>query len=224
MSAHLVRAIEELKRGVLFLGAVVESQLQQAVDAVGRRDASLATRVISSDTEIDQLEVEIEDECLKILALHHPVAQDLRFVVAVIKLNNDLERVGDLAVNIAEHALYLATHDPVTVPDTIRTLSRKAAIMLKNALDALVKTDSALARRVCAADDEVDDLNRLLFDEVEERIRDCTDNLDSNIRLLSISRQLERVGDHATNIAEDVIYMTEGQIIRHAEKAAQRRK
>lgn len=223
MSAHLVRAIEELKRGVLFLGAVVESQLQQAVDSVWHRDASLATRVIASDEEIDQLEVEIEDECLKILALHHPAAQDLRFVVAVIKLNNDLERAGDLAANIAEHSLYLATHDPVAIPDALRTLSRKAAVMVKNALDAIVKTDASVARRVCAADDEVDDLNRLIFDEVEGRIRDCTDNLDSNIRILSISRQLERIGDHATNIAEDVIYMVEGQIIRHSGRGSQAR-
>lgn len=215
MPQHLQMEMEKLKRKLLFESALVEERLCQAVQAVRERDGRLAARIIDADMEIDRTEVELEEECLKLLALYQPVAADLRFIIAAIKINSDLERIGDLAVNIAEHAAFLAVREPLEIPATLSTMLDNARAMLHGAIDSLVNRDAALARRILAADQEVDDLNRDTFSEVEERIRQTPDKLESLIRLLSISRQIERVGDHATNIAEDVIYMVEGEIVRH---------
>lgn len=215
MSKHLERAIENLKRNILALTAVVEQRVRMAVRSVKDRDAKLAKKIIHGDIEIDHTEVDIEEECLKILALHQPVAVDLRFIVAVLKINNDLERIADLAVNIAERAAFLATQPKIDVPFDFPLMAEKAQSMLRRSLDALVNLEPSIAAEVCMADEEVDAINREMYAQVKEEIRKHIGNLDSLIHLLSISRHLERIADHATNIAEDVIYMVEGKIIRH---------
>ncbi|MHB9036261.1 MAG: phosphate signaling complex protein PhoU [Armatimonadota bacterium] len=215
MTTHLQREIEKLKKKILFMGAEVEDNLRKAVDSLITRNTSLAEQVMASDEDMDQLEVEIEEECLKILALHQPVAIDLRYVIAVLKINNDLERIGDLGVNIAERAVYLATHAPIDLPLDFRGMAEMAQLMLKRSLDALVYSDTDLARQVRASDDEVDALNRHMYKLLEDYMRDNPSRVAESLHLLSAARHLERIADQATNIAEDVIYMVEGEIVRH---------
>lgn len=215
MTIHLQRTLEQLKQKILLLGARAEESLRDAVKALEQRDAALAARVIDDDTIIDAMEVDIEEESLKILALYQPVAIDLRFIIAVLKINNDLERVGDIAVNIAERAVFLAAQKPVEVDFDFYLMAQLAQKMLKKSLDALVNVDPGLARQVLTEDDAVDAMNREMYVRVQEAIRHNIDDLEPLIHLLSISRQLERVADQATNIAEDVIYMAQGEIIRH---------
>lgn len=215
MTKYFQTEVEKLKKRVLFQTAVVEENLQSAVLAVTRRDADLARQVIEKDTEIDQMEVELEEECLKILALHQPVAIDLRFIVAALKINNDLERIGDMAVNIAERAQDLNKMELRPVPFDLPRMLQQAMGVVKQSADALVNQDTSLAYDVCIQDDLLDDLHRQAYAAVKKNIRDHPDLAEFYIALLSISRNLERIGDHATNIAEDVIYMVTGEIIRH---------
>jgi phosphate transport system protein len=212
---HLERELDRLTRRLLALSALVEENVGKAVAAVIERDAELAAEVIAADTHVDEDEVEVEEECLKILALHQPVANDLRFLVAALKLNNDLERIGDLAVNLAEQAEVLTGKAEVAPPMDIGHMASIVRSMLARALDALVSQDSAAARAVCAADDEVDALHRSMYTKVEESIRRNPDHTGTYIQYLSVSRYLERIADHATNIAEDIIYVIEGEIVRH---------
>jgi phosphate transport system protein len=215
MPKHLQREIENLKKSLLSLGARVETVVHEAIRSIEERDADLAQKIIEEDIEIDHTEVEVEEDCLKILALHQPVAIDLRFIVAVLKINNDLERIGDLAVNIAERSVYLASVPPVQVSFDFSDMSKKTEKMLNQSLDALVNMSSELAHEVCAEDDEVDSINRRMYIKIQEAIKVHPDQITPLIHLLSVSRHLERIADHATNIAEDVIYMIEGQIVRH---------
>lgn len=215
MTTHLQREIDRLKKKILCMGAEVEECVNRAVDALVKRDPHAAEEVIASDEAMDQLEVEIEEECLKILALHQPVAIDLRYVIAVLKINNDLERIGDLAVNIAERAVYLSTHPPVDIALDFRGMAGITQLMLKRSLDALVNLDPQLARVVRASDDEVDEANRRMYNLIEDYIRKHPARVAESLHLLSVSRHLERIADQATNIAEDVIYMVEGEIVRH---------
>lgn len=215
MSVHLQKEIENLKRNVLSLGADVEENVHKAVQSLRKRDSSLAEEIIAADYYIDRREVDLEEECLKILALHQPVAIDLRFVIAVLKINNDLERIGDLAVNIAEQAVFLTSEPPIDIPFDFAGMSDKTKVMLKNSLDALVNMDPKLARAVCAADDEVDAINRKMYGQVQDGIRKKIEQMESLIHYLGVARHLEHIADHATNIAEDVIYMVDGEIVRH---------
>jgi phosphate transport system protein len=215
MPQHLRREIENLKKKILALGARIEEAVRNATLSIQERNREMALQTIENDYEIDQYEVEIEEDCLKILALHQPVAIDLRFIVAVLKINNDLERIGDLAVNIAERAEFLATREPVGVSLDFVTMADKAQMMLKMSLDALVNLSVETAQQVRSSDDEIDSMNRQMYLKVQQALRDKPDRIESLVHLLSVSRHLERIADHATNIAEDVIYMTEGQIVRH---------
>jgi phosphate transport system protein len=215
MTLHMQREIEKLKKLVLTLGADVEEHVHKAVQALQSRDPALAQQIIQADAAVDRFEVYLEEECLKILALHQPVAIDLRFVIAVLKINNDLERIGDLAVNIAERAQYLSAQEPVVIPFDFAGMAEKTQRMLKRSLDALVNMDTREAWEVCAMDDEVDAINRQMYEQVQEGIRQRPDQMNSLIHCLSSSRHLERIADHATNIAEDVIYMVAGEIVRH---------
>jgi len=216
---HLQRETDRLKRKILALGAMVEESLRLAFQAIEQRDAAKARKVIATDMLIDQNEVEIEEECLKILALYQPVAGDLRFVAAVIKINSELERIGDLAENIAKRALDLLDEYPVPAPATVAVLVDRTGTILEHALDALVRQDSGMARDVMAADNEIDDLYRQLLDELKTILRDDPEHLDAIVLLFSVARYLERLADHATNIAEDVLYMVEGEIQRHGHEA-----
>ncbi len=215
MPIHLQNAIEILKKNILSLSAVVEENVQKSANSISRRDYDLTQEVISKDIEIDKLEVEMEEECLKILALHQPVAIDLRFIIAVLKINNELERIGDEAVNIAKRSAFLATKSDLSNDFNFAEMVEKVQFMLKKSLDSLVQLNSDMARDVCLMDDEVDEMNRQTYIKVKEFIKIHPDKLDSLIHILGISRHLERIADHATNIAEDVIYMIEGIITRH---------
>ena len=215
MAAHLQREIENLKKEILTVGAMAEQSVREATQAIEDRDEYLARAVIEKDVNLDQKEVEVEESCLKILALHQPVAIDLRFIIASLKINSDLERVGDLAVNIAERAMFLASQPQVNIEFDFNTMATKAQEMLKKSLDALVTLNAGLAREVCACDDEIDAMNRQMYLTVQDAINTYPDQVEALIHLLSASRHLERIADHATNIAEDVIYMIEGEIVRH---------
>ena len=213
--AHLQREIDGLKRKVLALGALVEQNLRLAFRAIEDRDPDSGHRVMVTDILIDDREVEVEEECLKILALYQPVASDLRFLVAVIKINSELERIGDLASNIGERAISLAQGHPVPVPGALTIMADRAGTILEKALDALVRQDATTARCVLAADDEIDALYRDLIGELKTMIRADVEHLDSHVLMFHVARYLERLADHATNIAEDVLYMVEGEIYRH---------
>ncbi|MFI5400167.1 MAG: phosphate signaling complex protein PhoU [SAR324 cluster bacterium] len=215
MNLHLQREIEKLKTMLLSLGTDVEEHVYKAVQALDERDVTLADQVIGGDEQVDRYEVYLEEECLKTLALHQPLAIDLRFVIAVLKINNDLERIGDLAVNIAERAKFLAGRDVLDVPFDFMGMADKTRAMLKKSLDALVNMDPRMARDVCAADDEVDALNREMYGRIQKSMQQHPDRIDGLIHYLGVSRYLERIADHATNIAEDVIYMVDGDIVRH---------
>jgi phosphate transport system protein len=215
MSKHLETEIVKLKKKILAIGAVVEESLHKAVKALEERDEKLAKAVIDNDVEIDRMEVDMEEECLKVLALYQPVASDLRLIVSILKINSDLERIGDLAVNIAERAAFLSTEERINLPLDFRLMVEKTKTMLRKSLDALVEGNSSLAHEVRAADDEVDAINRQMYVQIQEAIKQHPEQVGPLIHLLSTSRHLERVADHATNIAEDVIYMIEGEIARH---------
>lgn len=219
MSIHLLHEVEKLKKRVLTLGALVEEQVRKSVEAASKRDEKLAAEVIAGDAEIDRMEVDIEEDCLKVLALYQVVAGDLRFIVAILKMNSDLERIGDLAVNIAERAQFLARLEPDEMVFNLRDMAEKTQAMLKQSLDALINRDVGLAYRVCAADEEVDNVNRQAYAVLMEAVQRNPPRLKTLIHQFTAMRQLERIADHATNIAEDVIYMLQGEIVRHrAEK------
>jgi phosphate transport system protein len=215
MSVHLIREIEILKKKIIELSTLVEENVQRAVHAVETHDSALAREAIDRDNDIDRMEIRVEEECLKTLALNQPVASDLRFIAAVLKMNNDLERIGDLAVNIGESALDLAGRPQIDVPFDLPGMMEKARTMLKKSLDALVNLDAALARNVIPLDDDIDAIHRGMYVIVAQQVHSNPENAETILRYLSISRALERIADHATNIAEDVIYMIEGAIIRH---------
>jgi phosphate transport system protein len=215
MAHHLQREIDRLKKNILALGAMVEQSVELAVKSIEERDAKLAERVLATDNDIDHAEVDLEEDCLKVLALHQPVAIDLRFIIAVLKINSDLERIGDLACNIAERTLVISRYPQASVPYDLQGLVDKTKWMLRSSLDSLVNLDSALARSVRASDDQVDNINREMYDLVKEAIRQRPNEIEVLIPYLTVSRNLERIADHATNIAEDVIYMIEGVIARH---------
>jgi phosphate transport system protein len=215
MSVHFQREVERLKQQFLRLGAEVEGSVHDAVAAVESRDPRPAQAVIDREAETNAREVDIEEECLKILALHQPVAGDLRYVIAILKINQDLERIGDLAMHIAERALVLCRHAPLPAAAGLGEMGAKAQWMLKRSLDALVQVREDLAREVCAADDQVDAMNRAVLQRVQEGIRACPDAVLAHLQVMHIARHLERIADHATNIAEDLIYQIEGEIVRH---------
>ena len=215
MPYRLQYEIEKLKKSILTLGAFVEEQLHNAVKAVAERDRETALSVVSKDAEIDSMEVDLEEDCLKILALHQPVAVDLRFIISILKMNSDLERIGDYAVNIAKRAASLAELPEIPVPFDFPGMAARVKSMMKNSLDALVNMDSELANSVCREDDRVDEINKNMFKQVEDDIRQNIGHLEILLQYHSISRYLERTADLVTNIAEDVIYMAEGRIIRH---------
>ena len=217
MTKHFRKELEIIKKRILTLGSMVEDLVHDSVQAVDRVDADLADRIITRDREINDTEVDIEEECLKVLALHQPVAVDLRFIIAVIKINNELERIGDQAVNIAQRVQVIAKRPKPPFWFDYSEMGEKAQKMLRMSLDALVNLDVDLAYRVITMDDEVDHIKNDAYDRIKQAIKDLPERVGYYINLLLISRHLERMADHATNIAEEVIYLVEGEIFRHAE-------
>ncbi|MDA7772775.1 phosphate signaling complex protein PhoU [Pseudomonadales bacterium] len=216
MSLHLERDLDELKRDVLHLGSLVETALGNASFVLRDRRVKLAQAVYAGESVINEKEVQIEENCLKILALHQPVAIDLRFIVVVLKVNNDLERIGDLAENLTARAVYLAEREPMPEPMAIiNGMFVTIRSMLKDSLDSLVKLDVDLARKVIEQDDGVDQINRQMYDDFRQMMARDASMIEQATSWLSCSRYLERIADLATNISEDVVFMVEGEVVRH---------
>jgi len=214
MPARLQKQIDKIKKEILSLGAMVEERLQKAVYAVKNEDLTLAQKIIDTDFQIDEREIEVEEECLKILALYQPVAMDLRFIVAVIKINNDLERIADYAVNIAKR-FKTSYKDPDKFRYDYTAMAELTAKMLRMSLDALVHMEVDMVYYVRDMDKDVNKMRDEAYDIMKKDIQKYPEKVGKIINMYLISRHLERIGDHTTNIAEEVIYLIEGQIIRH---------
>ncbi len=215
MSKHFVRDLETLERQVLSQASIVEEMIQKACLAIREMRPELVSDVMQHETIVDEQEVQIEEECLKILALHQPVAINLRRVVTILKINNDLERIADLAVNVAERASSLSGHAGLLVPETFDRMVEVTVAMVQAALDALVSMDVETAGAVRMRDEEVDALNREVIEQVQQVMKTQPELVEAAMYLFSASRYVERIADHATNIAEDVIYLVDGEIARH---------
>jgi phosphate transport system protein len=221
MAKHLQRDLDNLQRDLLTLAGSVEEAIQLATRSLQERDADLAGQVVDGDDVIDQEENQIEEECLKILALHQPVAVDLRRIASAMKINTDLERMADLAEDIAERALHLVQLPPVPIPEKLQRMTDLTTMMVRESLDSFVNLDPAQARRVCRLDNEVDRFNNEIIAELITLMRASPDMVEPGLSLFSATRHLERIADHATNIAEDVVYLVEGTIIRHQPAAVE---
>lgn len=215
MNKHFHVELRKIKKSLLCLGEMVEERFLRAIQAVVTNDSELAKSIIVNDHKIDEMEVELEEECLKVMALYQPVAVDLRFLVGVIKINNDLERIGDEAKNIAQRLEIITKQDNYDYIFDYSVMAKKTENMLKKSLEAFVNLDIDLAFSILPLDDEVDKIKRTAYDKIKKAMAQHPDHIGYLINLLLISRHLERVADHATNIAEDVVYMVEGEIIRH---------
>jgi phosphate transport system protein len=215
MSKHLQRDLEQLQHDILDMGSAVEDAVNKAVRAVFERDTGLAHEVIDGDTPIDLQQNQIEEECLKILALHQPVATDLRRTTAIMMITTDLERMADLAVEMAERSINLAKPPLIPVPEDLHKMSDLVTSMLQQSLDAFVHLDSNHARRVVRIDDEVDNYNIQIIRNLIALMKNSPEYIGPGLSLFSVVRHLERIADHATNIAEDVVYLVEGEIVRH---------
>lgn len=214
MRGHLQREIEKIKKEILCLGAMVEDRFQKAIHAVKTSDQVLAQNIMDTDFEIDKIEIEVEEECLKVLALHQPVATDLRFLIAVIKINNDLERIADYACNIAKRFI-ISFEDSRLFKYDYAPMADQAAKMLRKSLDALIRMDVDMAYDVRDMDEIVNAMRNDAYETMKKDIQDQPDKVGGIINMYLISRHLERIGDHTKNIAEEVIYLIEGEIVRH---------
>jgi phosphate transport system protein len=215
MSIHLQRDLESLEQNLLNQSSLVEQMVFRAVQSLRELRVDIVQEVLASEETVNYREVEIEEECLKILALHQPVAVDLRRAATVLKINGDLERIADLAVNICERTHSLVLHPDFQLPSHLDQMAEAAISMVRDALDAFVRLDVEAARDVCARDDMVDELNREVIADVQQLIQSNPSDIEPAFHFYSASRHVERIADHATNIAEDVIYLVDGEIARH---------
>lgn len=215
MSTHLTRDLGVLHRNLLSMCATVEELVHKAVDELSDPNIDRAKELAKQDDEVDRFDVSIEEECLKILALHQPVATDLRRITTVLKISAELERVADISVHIAERACSLVNQPGIEVPEKLKEMAGRAVEMLHKAIDAYVGLDSQLARNIVESDNVVDELNREIIYELMETMQSHPELIEPAMSLFSATRHIERVADHATNIAEDVVYLVEGEIIRH---------
>jgi phosphate transport system protein len=211
-----------LREELLSLFGVVEQMIDLAVRSLVERRPDFATRVIATDKTVDDREVKLEEECLKLLALHQPVATDLREVISIVKINSEIEQMADLACNIAERAVALDHYPLFTVPEELNDMVREAISMVRRALDAFVSSDADKAREVIRDDDVVDALNRIIIDQLQELMQESSEHIVPAVHCFSASRNIERVADLATNLAEDTIYLVEGEIVRHKHSEAAR--
>ncbi len=223
MSKHLQRDMDNIHREVLAMSAIVEEMIDKATLSLNERRIDLTAEVIKTDDLVDQREVKIEEECLKMLALHQPVAIDLRRVATVLKVNNDLERIADLAVNIAERSQNIDEYPDFPVPEMVSHMVALTTQMVRSSLDAFVNLDAAAARRIMMLDDDVDLHNRHVIEELQLIMQTRPELVPPALHCFSAARHIERIADHATNIAEDVIYLVEGDIVRHRNQSAKRK-
>ena len=212
---HFDQELDDLKQKLLSMGAAVENQIQTALRALVERDTELAQQVIENDLRINSLDVQVDEDSIRLLALHQPTAKDLRFITTAMKISTELERMSDLAENIAERALELNEEPQLKPYIDIPRMGNWTLRMVKDSLDAFVNRDAALARKVCADDDFVDDLTQQLFRELLSFMIENPKTITRAIRLTFTGKFIERIADHATNVAELVVYLVEGKIIRH---------
>lgn len=215
MAIHLTRDLERLQRDLLALAALVEETVHKATRALQTRNADLAREVIAGDGQIDREDNHLNEECLKLLALHQPVASDLRRVAAAMMITTDLERMGDLAEEIAERALALIEQKQLPIPEKLQRMSDLTTLMVRHSLDCFVNQNKEQAERVLRMDDEVDRYNVEIIQELVQAMKSSPELIEPGLSLFSATRHLERIADHATNIAEDVIYLIGGEIVRH---------
>jgi phosphate transport system protein len=215
MNGVLAHDLERLKQGILQLCDIVEDCVSKSVQALIKLDTELAQSVIRKDQEINRMEVEMEEDCLRVLALHQPVAIDLRLIVAIIKINNDLEGISDLASSVAKKTIVLSENDPVQAPFDCELMGKKVHSMLDMSIESFIKLDTDLAYEVLSLDDEVDSIHRNSHRRAQEILLKTPQAIYSLLNYLSVSRYLERIADLATNVAEDVIYLAKGDIVRH---------
>jgi phosphate transport system protein len=219
---HFQEELEALQSRLLEMGGLAEERVRACIEALESRDLTMVAQVMAGDEPINQLHIEVDNRCFRLLALYQPMATDLRAIVSAVKINTDLERVGDLAVNIAEAAQRYTTHPPVKKLIDIPTMGTIAQTMLRDALDAYVRRDTALAHAVLNADDQLDALKTQVFRDLLTYMLKDAATVEPALDLILISRHLERIGDHATNIAEDVIFMVSAQDVRHHPPAHER--
>jgi phosphate transport system protein len=215
MQRHIDQELADLKSQILRMGGLVEAQIEGSIKALVDRDADLASRIIERDTLVNAMDVEIDENCMRLLALQAPAARDLRFVTTAMKISSELERMSDISENISERVIELNEEPQLKPYIDIPRMANWTMTMVRECLDAFVRSDSALARKVCADDDFVDNLTHQLFRELLTFMIEHPSTITRAIRLTFIGKSLERIADHATNIAELVIYMVEGKIIRH---------
>ena len=207
--------LKNLREEILYMGGLVEDQIQKAVTSLVDRDSELAKVIIERDHEVNRLDVEIDERCIKLLALHQPAGRDLRFITTGLKITTDLERIGDMAVNICERALELNQEAQLKPYIDVPRMARISQRMIRESLDAFVREDTELALKVCKDDDEVDQLNAQIFRETLTFMLENAQTISRATKISSVSKYLERIADHATNIAEVVIFMVKGKSIRH---------
>ena len=215
MATHFQKELQELKQNLLKMAALVEEAISTAVQSLVKRDSDLANKTFEGENQINRMEIDIEDTCLKLLALMHPMAADLRFITSAMKIITDLERMGDQAVNIAEWAISLNQEPQLKPYIDIPKIAEIAQSMVKDVLDAFVNSDSKLARSVCERDDLVDGLNDQVFRELLTFMMSDPQTVTRAVHLVIVCRCLERIADHATNLAEDVIFLVDGRVIKH---------
>ena len=215
MAKHLERDLDNLQRDLVALASLVEAAIHKAIRALQDRNPRLAQEVINGDPQIDSEENHIEEECLKILALHQPVAIDLRRIAAAMMINIDLERMGDLAEEIAERAIHLSRPPLLSIPSKLQRMTDLTTMMVHQSLDSFVNLHSEQAKQVMRMDDEVDRYNSEIIQEIVHAMQKSPELIDAGLSMFSATRHLERIADHATNIAEDVVYLVEGEIVRH---------
>ena len=215
MTHQFHEELQHLKETLLRMSGMVEQAISMSVHSLLDRDESVARKVIESDHGIDMLEIEIDEECLKLLALYQPVAIDLRFIASAMKINGELERMGDLAVNIAERALYLIRQPEISPGIDLKRMSDFAQKMVRDSLDALVRSDSKEARAICKSDDIIDDMNRQALKALVAHMEQNPEDVNRAVHLILITRHLERIGDQATNVCEEIVFMVEGKTIKH---------
>jgi len=215
MERHFQKELESLKTSLIKMGSVVEDNIGMAIRSVMERNQDLAIKVIEADKRVDALEIEIDNAIIDLLALQQPVASDLRFILAALKINNDLERIGDHAVNIAQAAQVLCSLPSVELLDEIPKMAEITRTMLKEAIDSFILLDPVKARMVLKTDDQIDDLNRKVIRAVIELLKSNTQAAECGLELSVVSRNMERVADLATNIAEEVIFHTQARVVKH---------
>lgn len=212
---NFAQDLHALKEGILKMGSLVEEMVARSIDALVKRDSNAARLVIADDKEVDRFEMDIDNLCLRILALHQPAAIDLRFVAVGMKISTDLERMGDLAVNISEQVLELNKLEPLKPYIDLPIMAEKSQAMLRGALQSFIDLDASRAKAICESDDEVDLLDLKIQNDLLEIMTKKTEAVERGVRLIMVARQLERVADHATNVAEEVNFLVKGKDMRH---------